>query len=184
MVNNFWLYIAQSIKTPTGKISITRISSYFILATILIGTLVLFGIDVSNAIISYRKGEIYTIPSEHLWAFGMVLAHHLALLGINKTAETKEAVTGINMGIPQPNFNNMSATGSIQIDANLSAGFSSGGQTSNSTAEDSEVSATPETTSEAQPKAASTKSKTTRSSRAKNTTANEDEGKTFDDPDL
>lgn len=180
MQSNFWIYIAQSIKSPTGKVSITRISSYFILATILIGTLILFGIDVSNAIISYRKNEIYTIPNEHLWAFGMVLAHHLALLGINKTAETKEAVTGINMGVPQPNFGNMTASGEIKIGASFSSSTDSAAAT-----EEEHIVDTPteEPSSSSQP-IETPRQKTNRGSRKKKTDLEEDNGKTFEDPEL
>jgi hypothetical protein len=179
MQSNFWIYIAQSIKSPTGKVSITRISSYFILATILIGTLILFGIDVSNAIISYRKNEIYTIPNEHLWAFGMVLAHHLALLGINKTAETKEAVTGINMGTPQPNFGNMTASGEIKIGASFSS------STDSAAKEEEHIVDTPteESTSSSQP-TETPRQKTNRGGRKKPANSSEDHGETFEDPEL
>lgn len=178
MQNNFWIYIAQSIKSPSGKVSITRISSYFILATILIGTLVLFGIDIFNAVISYRKNEIYTIPSEHLWAFGMVLAHHLALLGINKTAETKEAVTGINMGVPQPNFGNMTASGEIKIGASFSSSVDS------AATEEEHIVDTPPEEPASSSQSATPSQRNNRGGRKKKVDPDDDSGKTFEDPEL
>ena len=47
------------------------------------------GVELTNAIITWKQDLSYVIPSEHIVIFGMILAHHLTLLGINKHAETK-----------------------------------------------------------------------------------------------
>ncbi len=91
MLKSFFEYIVKSIESKVGgKISTTRISSYLILGSILTTTTVYLGIDFVNAIKMWQKDLTYAIPSEHIVVFGMVLTHHLALLGINKNAETKQ----------------------------------------------------------------------------------------------
>lgn len=95
MLKIFWKYIGKSVLNNFGnKVSTTRIQSYFILGSILTATAVFLGIDVVNAIISWvtNKGS-YTIPYEHIVLFGMVLTHHLWLLGINKKSESKNTET-------------------------------------------------------------------------------------------
>lgn len=76
-------------KNKDGKVSSGRLSSYFVLAAILCAAFTFIGIDIANAIIAiYNKG-FYEVPANHLILYGMTLAHHLTLLGINKNAETK-----------------------------------------------------------------------------------------------
>ena len=91
LLKTFWRYIGKSVLNNFGdKVSTTRIQSYFILGSILTATAVFLGIDVVNAIILWVKNKgSYTVPYEHIVLFGMVLGHHLALLGINKNSETK-----------------------------------------------------------------------------------------------
>lgn len=72
-----------------GKVSSTRVSSYFILGGILTAVVTFIGIDVANAIIAIMNKGFYEVPSNHIILYGMTLAHHLALLGINKNAEHK-----------------------------------------------------------------------------------------------
>ena len=87
----FWEYVEKSISAGiSNKVSTTRISSYLILASILTTGIVYLIIDIVNAIIKWSNGETFIISSEDLIFFGMILAHHLALLGINKNAETKQ----------------------------------------------------------------------------------------------
>lgn len=81
--------IGKSITGKEGKTSSTRISSYFILGSIILISLLFVAIEIVNAIMMWKTGVPYAIPGEHLAIFGMILAHHLTLLGINKTAETK-----------------------------------------------------------------------------------------------
>lgn len=82
-------YIGRSVTSKDGNTSSTRISSYFILGAITLISLVFVVIEIINAIITWKTGVTYVVPGEHIAIFGMILTHHLALLGINKTAETK-----------------------------------------------------------------------------------------------
>jgi hypothetical protein len=87
----FWEYVEKSILAGiSNKVSTTRISSYLILGSILTTGLVYLIIDIVNAIIKWSNGETFIISTEDLFFFGMILTHHLALLGINKNAETKQ----------------------------------------------------------------------------------------------
>jgi hypothetical protein len=87
----FWEYVEKSILAGiSNKVSTTRISSYLILGSILMTGLVYLIIDIINAVIKWSNGETFIISTEDLIFFGMILAHHLALLGINKNAETKQ----------------------------------------------------------------------------------------------
>lgn len=82
--------IGQSIyDKKDGKVSSTRMSSYFILGGILTAVLTFIGIDVVNAAVAIMNKGFYEIPANHIILYGMTLAHHLALLGINKNSETK-----------------------------------------------------------------------------------------------
>ncbi len=98
-------YIVLSIKDSCGKISSSRISSYYILSSILLLGAVFASIEVANAVYSiFWKGTVYTVPAEHIVIFGMMLSHHLVLLGLktktdrllNKEAEAKEEEDLIN----------------------------------------------------------------------------------------
>jgi len=73
----------KSILSPDGKESSTRISAYIILLLI-----VLFSIAF---LIVFIYLMITTgVTTEMIIVFGMLLTHHLALLGINKHNETKQ----------------------------------------------------------------------------------------------
>ena len=72
-----------------GKVSSTRLSAYFFLSSIITFTVIFIGIESTNAFMLWKTGMPYVIPREHIVIFGMLLAHHLTLLGINKNAETK-----------------------------------------------------------------------------------------------
>ena len=82
--------ISKSCREESGRESHTRISSYIILGTILVSTLVFLGIDISNLVSALKKGEAYEIPTGHITLFGMMLSHHLFLLGIKKYSENKK----------------------------------------------------------------------------------------------
>jgi hypothetical protein len=87
----FWEYIEKSITAGiSNKVSTTRISSYLILGSILTTGIIYLLIDIVNATIKWKKGEVFIISTEDLIFFGMILTHHLTLLGINKNAETKQ----------------------------------------------------------------------------------------------
>jgi len=70
-----------------GKISSGRLSSYFILFVIILSNIAFISIDISNAFVAIHSKGFFEIPSNHIVLYGMTLAHHLALLGINKTTE-------------------------------------------------------------------------------------------------
>jgi len=97
--------IGRSITGKEGKTSSTRISSYFILGAIALISVVFVAVIITNAIISWKAGASHVIPGEHIAIFGMILAHHLALLGINKTAETKVEQARQDMMKTQNNLN-------------------------------------------------------------------------------
>jgi sulfite exporter TauE/SafE len=89
LIKEVFKLINLSILDKNGKVSSGRLSSYFILGAILTSTAVFIGIDITNAIIAMLQKGFYEIPTNHIVLYGMMLAHHLALLGINKNSETK-----------------------------------------------------------------------------------------------
>lgn len=93
----FW-YIGKSSTDSHGKISSSRLSSYFILFGIILLCFVFMGIEIGNAILAWNKNEAYIVPFAHITIFGMILAHHLVLLGL-KNANDKS----VN-AIPQTNI--------------------------------------------------------------------------------
>lgn len=71
----------------TKRHSLTKISSYFILLSILFTTNTYLVIDIVNAITSWVNGVIYVIPIEHIGIFTLVLSHHLVLLGLKNSSD-------------------------------------------------------------------------------------------------
>ncbi|CAG7580958.1 MAG: hypothetical protein SLAVMIC_00614 [uncultured marine phage] len=82
--------IEDSVLDKFGKTSHTKISSYIILGSILFSAIVFAGIEITNAIIMWKAGNVYTIPAAHITIFGMILGHHLFLLGIKKASENRQ----------------------------------------------------------------------------------------------
>ncbi len=72
-----------------GKVSSGRLSSFFVLFAIISAAFTFIGIDIANAVIALMNKGFYEIPANHIVLYGMTLAHHLTLLGINKNAETQ-----------------------------------------------------------------------------------------------
>ncbi len=99
--NKFKLFKA-SLRDKDGKVSHTKISSYIILLGIYISSLVFLMVDIVNAGITWSKGETYEIPGAHIGIFILLLAHHLALLGIKKYSETRIGVTANENGKKLP----------------------------------------------------------------------------------
>lgn len=90
IISRIFSYIGSSVYDKKGgKVSSTRMASYFILGGILTLMALVVGIELINAIIMWNQGLAYVISGEHITIFGMVLAHHLTLLGINKHAERR-----------------------------------------------------------------------------------------------
>lgn len=88
-LNKVLSLMKKSTLDKSGKVSSGRVSSYYILAVIIGAALTFIGIDIVNAIIAIANKGHYTVPANHIVLYGMTLAHHLALLGINKNAETQ-----------------------------------------------------------------------------------------------
>jgi hypothetical protein len=79
-LNDLMEAIKRSSKDHLGKESSARISSYFVLAFIILNSLAFMVIEIVNAAVKWNAGETYTIPTEHIWIFGLILSHHLGLL--------------------------------------------------------------------------------------------------------
>lgn len=90
MFKNLIDKISNSLKDRHGHTSHTRISSYIILISIILSSLLFIGIDVVNGIMSWTKGDLYEIPTSHITIFGMILGHHLFLLGIKRASENRQ----------------------------------------------------------------------------------------------
>ncbi len=88
-------YIAKSLVNAAGKVSHIRVSSYYILAGILFLGIVFAGIEIGNAILVWSKdaSTTYTVPTPHIVIFGMILSHHLVLLGLKKAGEKDQSPT-------------------------------------------------------------------------------------------
>lgn len=82
MKRSHWLIeaIKSSFKDHFGKESSARISSYIVLAFIMLNSLAFMVIEIVNAAIMWSQDKTYTIPTEHIWIFGLILSHHLGLL--------------------------------------------------------------------------------------------------------
>jgi hypothetical protein len=95
--------IAKSVLNAAGKVSHIRVSSYYILASILFAGIVFAGIEIGNAIVTWNKGggETYEVPTPHIVIFGMILSHHLVLLGLKKSGE-KDVLTNTPPTPPTP----------------------------------------------------------------------------------
>ena len=79
--------IGESLYDHVGKVSSATISSYFILAYILLTGMVFLSIDIINLVTAMHKGETYHLPLEHIGVYSLALGHHLILLGIKKSGE-------------------------------------------------------------------------------------------------
>lgn len=89
MFKNLWAKISQSLVDHLGKVSQVRIQSYFILGEILITGIFFLCIEAANAYLSiWVNGKPYAPTTESIWIFGMVLTHHLVMLGLKKGSES------------------------------------------------------------------------------------------------
>ena len=79
----------KSIYSPGGKESTTRLSAYIILFLATLFILSMIVIEIVHAI----NTKNHEISNEGIIVLGMLLTHHLALLGINKYHESKETVS-------------------------------------------------------------------------------------------
>lgn len=96
--------IKQSSYDKLGKVSSARLSSYIVLASIILNCIIFMGIEVTNAIIVWRQGLTYTVPSEHIIIFSLVLTHHIALLFYKSKEYTGgQSDFGINVAAAKEN---------------------------------------------------------------------------------
>ncbi len=72
-----------------GEPSSSRIFAYTMQFIILCCGLLAIGIELTNAVVEWEKGNVYTIPWEHITIMSMWLVHQLTLLGIYKANESK-----------------------------------------------------------------------------------------------
>lgn len=119
--SQMWDMIIKSSYNSTGKVSSSRISSYFILGSILTSSLVFIVIEIGNAVFSWMKKEVYVIPTEHIAIFGMILSHHLLLLGIVKNAKSEpQAIYVDSLAKIQSTSNNKEEQGKNKENTNTS----------------------------------------------------------------
>jgi hypothetical protein len=90
MLKYFKMMVDKSVLNPWGGVSSARFSSYFILILIIIGTLILFGIELYSAYIALSTTGKYEISNNIILLMTAILSQQLALLGINKALETKQ----------------------------------------------------------------------------------------------
>lgn len=79
--------IEQSLFKGDDKPSSSRIFSYCMMAIIFLIGLTHVVIEIGNAILMWKKGEIYIPSWQSISIIAMWLAHQLTLLGIYKRAE-------------------------------------------------------------------------------------------------
>lgn len=94
MFDKVFSNINLSIRDISGRVSSSKISSYFILGSILTSSAVFILIDIINAVISWRLGTTYTIPIEHIGIFTLILSHHLVLLGLKNASDKTKIEKG------------------------------------------------------------------------------------------
>ncbi len=75
--------IPKSVKNAASQISSTRIQSYAVLLLIYCYSLIIF---ISEIHYMFTSETYNGASTEFLVAFGSILAHHLAMLGINKNS--------------------------------------------------------------------------------------------------
>lgn len=114
MLKNFLSLLKDSVKDKNGKISSSRISSYFILFSIVLSGLSFIVIEIINASIKWKAGNIYIIPTEHIALFGMILGHHLVLLGIVKNSKSEPGYIKTNSDLDTSS----KKTSSVKIEEN------------------------------------------------------------------
>lgn len=85
LFRKMWDAFGDSMKSISGMVSHTKISSYFILLSILTSALTFIIIEIGNAKLQWHKGQIYEIPLNHIGLFAMMLSHHLILLGLKNS---------------------------------------------------------------------------------------------------
>ena len=98
--------IKKSLLDHTGKTSSSTISSYIVLSFIILNSLAFMVIEIVNAAMMWKEGATYTVPTEHIWIFGLILSHHLGLLFYKK-----KEYNGLNEFVVNSNLNDMKGNG-------------------------------------------------------------------------
>ena len=80
--------ILKSLKDPNNKISSSRIFSYIMMLVIFLLGMTHIGIEIVNAVIMWRKNDIYKIPFQNISLIIAWLTHQLVLMGIYKSNES------------------------------------------------------------------------------------------------
>lgn len=96
LLGRFFSMLRQSVLDRTGKTSSSRISSYFVLFSIILSSISFAVIEMVNAAVKWSAGDTYEIPVAHITLFGMILSHHLFLLGIVKNSKSEPSATKID----------------------------------------------------------------------------------------
>lgn len=81
--------IEQSLYYGKDKPSSSRIFSYIMMSIIFLLGMSHVTIELGNAILKWRLGEVYVPSWQSISIIAMWLAHQLTLLGIYKNAEVK-----------------------------------------------------------------------------------------------
>jgi len=69
------------------KPSSSRLFSYVMMSIIWLFGLIYAVVEIGNATMSWKHGNVYIPAVQNITIFGMLLAHQLTLLGIYKNAE-------------------------------------------------------------------------------------------------
>jgi hypothetical protein len=112
--------VQKALTDHLGKISSARVSSFIILAQIILTSMVFIAIELINANVMWDQNLIYVIPTEHIIIFGMVLTHHLFLLGIKKSSEASSFPSLDNQIAFNSSKKNKTTTESSEVEGDMS----------------------------------------------------------------
>lgn len=88
LISKLLSHIKRSIYDRAEKVSSTRIQAYITFGAILVVLAVYMAVFVGNAVQSlFFLKQPYVPSSEEIIIFGMILGHHLALLGIKNSGD-------------------------------------------------------------------------------------------------
>jgi len=73
-------FIKESCSSAKNTPSSSRIQGYLLLIPVLLFSLSIVGIEISEYVSCAKQNKEYSMDSQTLIAFGMVLSHHLSLV--------------------------------------------------------------------------------------------------------
>ena len=85
--SSFLSMIKQSCKDHLNKISATRINAYFMAVLFTVCVLCCVGIEISSAIISFKKGDTYSVSGQLITLAILMLGQQSLLLHLKKQSE-------------------------------------------------------------------------------------------------